>query len=190
MHKINEPADVVVSNLNFIQSDHTGGLAINADQGLSMIGDTYDTYDTYSGSQKYSLYDKYDMDEMQKARKYMQLIEHENGSLVDGNDRLTKRGQLLVDKVKESIVLGKVVSHVSNGSIAFRRGSLTIAQTYKNMISVFPHTQTIEADEHSFLIVSPEHIDVAVKAMELVLNHWDNLNSLEVKLNEQLKAIR
>ena len=184
MHKINEPADVSVSNLNFIQSDHTGGLAINADQGISVIGDTYEA------SRKYSLYDRYDMDEMQKARKYMQLIEHENGSLVDGNDRLTKRGQLLVDKVKESIVLGNVVSHVSNGSIAFRRDSLTIAQTYKNMISVFPHTQTIEADEHSFLIVSPDHIDVAVKAMELVLNHWDNLNSLEVKLNEQLKAIR
>lgn len=182
MHKINEPADV--SNLNFIQTDHTGGLAINADQGISVIGDTYEA------SRKYNLYDRYDMDEMQKARKYMQLIEHENGSLVDGNDRLTKRGQLLVDKVKESIVLGNVVSHVANGSIAFRRGSLTIAQTYKNMISVFPHAQTIAADEHSFLIVSPEHVDVAVKAMELVLNHWDNVNSLEVKLNEQLKAIR
>lgn len=184
MYKINEPADVSVSNLNFIQTDHTGGLAINADQGLSVIGDTYEA------SRKYNLYDRYDMDEMQKARKYMQLIEHENGSLVDGNDRLTKRGQLLVDKVKESIVLGNVVSHVANGSIAFRRDSLTIAQTYKNMISVFPHTQTIASDEHSFLIVSPDHIDVAVKAMELVLNHWDNLNSLEVKLNEQLKAIR
>lgn len=181
MHKINEPAEV--SNLNFIQTDHTGGLALNADSCVSVIGDT-------TASQKYSLYDRYDMDEMQKARKYMQLIEHENGSLVDGNDRLTKRGQLLVDKVKESIVLGNVVSHVANGSISFRRGSLTIAQTYKNMISVFPHTQTNAADEHSFLIVSPEHIDVAVKAMELVLNHWDNVNSLEVKLNEQLKAIR
>lgn len=184
MHKINEPADVSVSNLNFIQTDHTGGLAINADQGISVIGDTYEA------SQKYSLYERYESDEMQKARKYMQLIENENGSLVDANDRPTKRGQLLVDKVKKSTILSGVVGHVANGSISFRRGTLVIAQTYKNMISVFPHTQTIASDEHSFLIVSPDHIDVAVKAMELVLNHWDNLNSLEVKLNEQLKAIR
>lgn len=184
MHKINEPADVSVSKLNFIQTDHTGGLAINADQGISVIGDTCEA------SRKYTLYDRYEMDEMQKARKYMQLIENENGSLVDGNDRLTKCGQFLVDKVKESLVLGEVVSHVANGSIAFRRDGLTIAQTYKNMITVFPHTQTIASGEHSFLIVSPESIDDAVKAMELVLNHWDNLNSLEVKLNEQLKAIR
>lgn len=127
-----------------------------------------------------------------EVNSYLRLVDREHGSLVNDYDGLTERGSKFVELLSKSPTLQSVDCKAHNGNITIRYNGAPIAQTFRNMVSVFPATSQapITQDERQFLVITDEQMEVAVKAIELIAQFRDTIALQERKLQEQLKAIR